>query len=57
MNGASGSFTANGNNAAGAGGAGHIRINTTTGVATLGGAAMLSPAPSTPCATEGKLAR
>ena len=51
MNGASGSFTANGNNAAGAGGAGHIRINTTTG------AAMLSPAPSTPCATEGKLAR
>jgi hypothetical protein len=38
---------------AGGGGAGRIRINTTSGAATLTG--VLSPAVSTPCATQGTL--
>jgi hypothetical protein len=37
----------------GGGGAGRVRINTTAGAATIGGA--VSPAASTPCFTQGKL--
>jgi hypothetical protein len=39
---------------AGGGGAGFIRINTTTGVATLGGT--LSPAAGSACVSQGTLA-
>ncbi len=40
---------------AGGGGAGRIRINTATGMATIATSAIVSPALSTPCATEGAL--
>jgi hypothetical protein len=40
----------------GGGGAGRIRINTATGKVTLGPDAIISPALTTPCATEGTLA-
>ncbi len=58
VNGTAGEFTVAGNNAAGGGGggAGRIRINTKSASATLTGAT-LSPAASTPCATEGKVAQ
>jgi len=37
----------------GGGGAGRIRINTKSGAATIGATAVISPALSTPCATQG----
>ncbi len=56
VNGTAGAFTATDNNAAGGGGggAGRIRINTKSAAAALTGAT-ISPATSTPCATEGKV--
>ena len=52
-NGTAGMFTAGNSAGGGGGGAGRIRINTTSGAATLSGT--LSPASTTPCATQGKL--
>ena len=40
---------------AGGGGAGYIRINTASGSASIDSAAVVSPDPSTACATQGKL--
>jgi hypothetical protein len=37
----------------GGGGAGWIRLNTKSGSATIGATAVISPALSTPCATQG----
>jgi hypothetical protein len=37
----------------GGGGAGRIRLNSNSGSATLGAMAVISPAPTTPCATQG----
>ena len=53
VNGAAGAFTAGNAGGGGGGGAGRIRINTRTAQATLGG--VVSPALSTPCATQGTL--
>lgn len=43
--------------AGGGGGAGRIRLNTATGAATLGASALVSPALTTPCATQGRIGR
>ncbi|HSQ62046.1 MAG TPA: hypothetical protein VLM85_02485 [Polyangiaceae bacterium] len=51
VNGTAGSFTAGNSAGGGGGGAGRIRLNTKTGVATISGT--ISPATSTPCATQG----
>jgi hypothetical protein len=45
------------NGGGGGGGAGRIRIDTSTGSATVGSTAVLSPALSTPCATQGMLSK
>lgn len=51
IDGTAGSFSAGNSAGGGGGGAGRIRINTQPGQATVAGA--LSPAASTPCATQG----
>lgn len=51
VNGTAGSFTAGNAGGGGGGGAGRIRINTKSAQATVSG--VLSPAASTPCATQG----
>ena len=51
IDGAPGTFTSGNSAGAGGGGAGRIRVNTKSGVATLGGT--ISPATSTPCVTQG----
>ena len=38
---------------AGGGGVGRIRLNTTSGVATIGSTAVISPDPTTTCTTQG----
>jgi hypothetical protein len=53
-NGENGQVTGDRNAGAGGGGAGRIRINTMAGMATLTG--KVSPATTTPCATQGTLA-
>lgn len=55
INGSSGTRAENAYPAGGGGGAGRIRINTTSGSATISGT--VSPSAGTPCFTQGKLAK
>ncbi|HLK40803.1 MAG TPA: hypothetical protein VKU41_28815 [Polyangiaceae bacterium] len=56
INGTAGTY-ANGHAGSGGGAAGRIRINTTSGAATLGSSAIVSPAMTTTCTTQGMLAK
>jgi hypothetical protein len=56
INGGAGSYS-NGHAGSGGGGAGRIRINTMSGAATLGTSAIVSPAATTMCTTQGTIGK